>query len=145
MRKLLDRFAHAYPRIAFLAAYGVGYIGVGVTWMLFPSGGRLSGIGWLPWDISEFHAGMLWIAAGAFALFVALYAPYYPHMERWGFAAIQFVALLMTIWFIVAWLLAFIPPEGDGNPRAATYVFTYFLVWISSFLVSGMRGYREGV
>lgn len=140
MKNIAKTWAYSYPRIAFLLAFGVGYLGLGFTWIAFPSSGRLSGVNWLPVDLDERHVGFMWIAAGLVALVAGFYAPARPRAERIGFFALQFVPLLLTLWFAIAFLLAFIPPDGDGNIRAATYVFAYALLFVAAWLVSGMRG-----
>ena len=140
MKNLAKTWATSYPRIAFLISYGIVFLGIGITWIAFPSSGRLSGVNWLPVEVDETHVGVLWIIAGLTSVIAGFVAPNKPKAERIGFFALEFVPLLLTFWFTIAFILEFLPPDGDGNIRAATYVFTYAGYFIAPWLISGMRG-----
>lgn len=124
------------PIRAYLAAKGLVYIGIGITWFLMPSRGRVLGISWFP-GLTDWVVGALWLLGGGAAVVTGLWCRH----RRWGFAGLQAVAFFLSLVFLVSAVIGLIPEDvlPGGNPRGIITTISYLGFWSSAVIVAQIK------
>lgn len=117
---------------AYLGVKGAFYVGIGLTWVLIPSGNRVAGVDWLGF-ITPQAVGWAWIAAGSIAVLSAHFLEE-RRSARPGWVALIAPPTLFGLWFLVAWIQWL--TTGHGAERGVATTVSYFAFSASAFLFS---------
>lgn len=120
------------PVGAYLVFVGVGYLGIGFSWALFPSHSRQMGIAWAPF-ITQNIVAILWALGGSMALFTGLIAKAH---RKWGFVGLQGTALFLTLVFVMSAVLGVVPFGPEGRPESIITAISYATFWASAWTVA---------
>lgn len=126
----------ADPIRAYLAANGLVYIAIGITWVSMPSKGRELGISWFP-GLTDWLVGALWLLGGGIAVVTGLWGRH----RRWGFAGLQSMAFFLSMVFLVSTIIGFVPDDvlPGGRPRSIVTTISYLGFWASAVIVAQIK------
>lgn len=110
--------AFAHLARAYLGAKGVAYLGIGLTWLLVPSEGRVAGLQWLAF-VSPMAVGWVWTLTGALAVAMAHFVEP-KKCATPGWLALILPPTLFGMWFLVAWVQYQIIGTGAARGIATT-------------------------
>lgn len=126
IRKLLDR----QPRRVYLTVMGMLYIALGLLWWLFPTSTNGDAITWLPEAVSIHLVALCWVLTGLVAIVCGSLSVPGRQLEWRGFMALQAMALSLSLYFLLSYILTMTPPPTDGGdsgglPKAVIYLTFY--------------------
>lgn len=104
----------------FLLTWAIGYIAIGLSYIITPTPGRAAAFSWLPiWDTPA-QWGWIWLAAGIVAIVTAFRqsAREVNPTDRWGFTALFVPPIIWTVIYGVAVFTA-----HSINPLATLSIF----------------------
>lgn len=118
----------------YLLAWGVGYIGIGVSNVVAPTPARIEAFKWLPFWDDPTEWGWIWMAAGIAAVCTCFA---YGHKstnraDRWGFLALAAAPLVWVVVFGVSAML-------DTTRSSIATIFIYMPLFLGQLAASGME------
>ncbi len=107
---------------ASMLTYGVGYIVLGITWIVLPTESRTSGIGWVGW-LTPGAVGAAFVLVGAYAATVAVHRTRSLRITQISWLALTAMPGILSGYFLVAWIGYLIPVvESDAEKGIASTV-----------------------
>lgn len=110
-----------------MATYGIGYIVLGITWVILPMQSRISGIGWIGW-LTPGTVGTAFMIVGTLSTCVAMAPRRLPRVAKIAWLALTAMPGILAAYFLVAWVGYLIPLVDSDAERGIASAASYLLI-----------------